>query len=63
MSNYMLIWFITLMHVDANLVDNTWHMFNVSVRINQRGSGSREERPKVMISKNQVIPMPRKRRM
>ena len=38
-------------------------MFNVSVRINQRGSGSREERPKVMISKYQVIPMPRKRRM
>ena len=30
---------------------DTWHMFNVSVRINQRGSGSSEERAKLMTSK------------
>ena len=33
------------------LIKGTWHMFNVSVSINQRGSGSSEERAKLMTSK------------
>ena len=33
------------------LIKDTWHMFNVSVSINQRGSGSSEERAKLMTSK------------
>ena len=38
-------------------------MFKVSGRTSQRGSGSRAERAKLMISKYQVTPQVRKRRM